>query len=198
MNRQSPAPRQLPRQGNPPAIGMLDAIRTSLSYRRMDKVERAALQQHRLQRMIAWARASSPLYQNLYSGLPDRPSLLELPTVNKQTLMPQWNDWITDPKVTLTQVNRFMENLDNIGRKLDGRYLVLTTSGSTGHPLISLCDPTANHVMGAINLLRSFARKEDLKAFMRRGGKTIGVFATGGFYLGNSSVRSRLLAMPWK
>ena len=33
---------------------------------------------------------------------------------------------------------------------------------------------------------------------MKAGKKTIGVFATGGFYLGNSSVRSRLLAMPWK
>ncbi|MDD6039305.1 MAG: phenylacetate--CoA ligase family protein, partial [bacterium] len=41
-------------------------------------------------------------------------------------------------------------------------------------------------------------RGEDLKAFIKRGGKSIGVFADEGFYLGNSSIRARLRTMPWK
>jgi phenylacetate-coenzyme A ligase PaaK-like adenylate-forming protein len=52
--------------------------------------------------------------------------------------------------------------------------------------------------MGGISARRSFARREDLKAFMKRGGKSIGVFADDGFYLGNTSIRSRLRSMPWK
>lgn len=52
--------------------------------------------------------------------------------------------------------------------------------------------------MAGINIMRSFARKADFMAFLKGGGKTMGVFATGGFYLGNSSVRARLLSMPWK
>lgn len=61
-----------------------------------------------------------------------------------------------------------------------------------------LCDRTANNVMGAVSASRSYARKEDMKAFIRRGGKSMGVFAEGGFYLANSSIRARLLMMPWK
>ena len=52
--------------------------------------------------------------------------------------------------------------------------------------------------MGGIAACRSYARKEDLKAFLKRGKKSIGVFADEGFYLGNSSIRSRLRSMPWK
>jgi phenylacetate-coenzyme A ligase PaaK-like adenylate-forming protein len=112
--------------------------------------------------------------------------------------MQHWNDWICDRDLTLEEVERFMEDKNNIGRKLKGEYLVFTTSGSTGNPLVSVCDRTANNVMGGISACRSFARKEDLKAFFLRGGKSIGIFADEGFYLGNSSIRSRLKSMPWK
>ena len=61
-----------------------------------------------------------------------------------------------------------------------------------------LCDKTVNNVMAAVSAGRSYARKEDLSAFIRKGGKSMGVFADGGFYLANSSIRSRLLMMPWK
>ena len=43
--------------------------------------------------------------------------------------------------------------------------MVFTTSGSTGNPLVTLCDDTTNNVMGGIAACRSYARKEDLKAF---------------------------------
>lgn len=76
--------------------------------------------------------------------------------------------------------------------------MVVTTSGSTGNPLVMLCDKTVNNVMAAISASRSYARKEDLSAFIRKGGKSMGVYADGGFYLGNSTIRSKLLMMPWK
>lgn len=112
--------------------------------------------------------------------------------------MQNWNNWPTDRNVTLKEINDFMQNPDNIGRKWQNKYIVFTTSGSTGHPLVALCDTTTNNVMSAINACRAYARKEDLHHFIKKGGKTIGVFATGGFYLGNSSVRANLLKMPWK
>ncbi|MDD3919883.1 MAG: phenylacetate--CoA ligase family protein [Eubacteriales bacterium] len=118
--------------------------------------------------------------------------------MNKRDLMAHFDDWTTDRSIQLSDINTFMENLDNIGRRFQGKCMVFTTSGSTGNPLVSLCDDTTNNVMSALSAARTFARKEDLSAFMKRGGKTIGVFATGGFYLGCSSVRARLLKMPWK
>lgn len=55
---------------------------------------------------------------------------------------------MTDRSVTLEQVNEFMQNKDNIGRKWRKKYMV--------------------------------------------------VYANGGFFLGNSTIRSKLLMMPWK
>ena len=183
---------------NGSSIGMFKAMRLCREYRGMDAAGRRALQDQRLAALVQYARAHSPYYARLYSDLPEEPALSMLPPVNKRALMAHWDEWVTDPNVTLAEVNAFMQNLDNIGRKLKGRYLVFTTSGSTGDPLVALCDNTTNNVMGAVNAMRSFARGEDMKRFLKRGAKTIGVFATGGFYLGNSSVRSRLLSMPWK
>jgi phenylacetate-coenzyme A ligase PaaK-like adenylate-forming protein len=148
--------------------------------------------------MVSHAKESSPYYRELYKNIGADVELCDLKPVNKVELMAHFDDWITDRSVKLADVQAFMQDPDHIGRKFRGEYLVFTTSGSTGNPLVALCDKTTNSLMGAINVRRAFARKEDLTAYIRRGGKTIGVFATGGFYLGNSSVRARLLQMPWK
>lgn len=112
--------------------------------------------------------------------------------------MDHWDDWVTDGTVTLQQMNDFMHDKDNIGRKWQGKYMVATTSGSTGNPLVMLCDKTVNNVMAAVSASRSYARKKDMSAFIRKGGKSMGVYADSGFYLGNSTIRSKLLMMPWK
>jgi len=177
---------------------MLRAWAQCSKHRKMNVSERTALCDEQLRQMVAWARSNSPYYSWLYRDIGTDFKLLDLPPVNKVELMAHWDEWVTDRTITLSQVNEFMGDPDNIGRRIKGEYLVFTTSGSTGNPLVALCDGTTNNVMGAVNATRALARKEDLANFIKRGGKTIGVFATGGFYLGNSSVRARLLKMPWK
>ena len=167
-------------------------------YEKMPEEKREKIQTKRLHDLVEYARKNSPYYRELYRDLPENYTLADLPETNKRTLMENWNDWVCDRELTLEDAERFMENKDNIGRKLHKKYLIFTTSGSTGNPLVCICDPTANNIMGGISAVRSYARSEDMKAFIRRGGKSIGVFADEGFYLGNSSIRSRLLQMPWK
>lgn len=177
---------------------MLAALRSCLKYRKLSNAEREELQLERLKTMVHFARMNSPYYAALYQSVGEKFSLSDLPTVNKTELMKNWNDWVTDRNVSLAEIQSFMKNIDNIGRKWNGKYLVYTTSGSTGNPLVSLCDVSTNNVTGAISALRSYARSEDMKAFIMRGGKSVGIYADSGFYLGNSSIRSRLLKMPWK
>lgn len=179
-------------------IGMFESMRLCAQYPKMSTGERITLQDKRLRQMVKWARENSPYYSQLYKNISEDFQLTDLPPVNKLDLMAHWDKWVTDNTITLSEVNEFITNSDNIGRKFKDKYLVFTTSGSTGNPLVSLCDSTTNNVMGAINASRSFVRKKDMSDFIKRGGKTIGVFATGGFYLGYSSVRARLLKMPWK
>lgn len=155
--------------------------------KRLGEEERKALQRERLKEIVEWARENSPYYAGLYQNLSEDFKLEDLPMVNKRELMENWNDWITDGNLTLEEVEKFMEDTGNIGRKIKNKYMVFTTSGSTGNPLVAICDDTTNNVMGGISACRSYARKEDLRAFMKRGGKSIGVFADEGFYLGKLS-----------
>ncbi len=179
-------------------IGLFRGMSLCKKYEQTSDTKREQIRQERFRQIVAFAKENSPYYANLYKNLPADAGESDYPPVNKQDLMKHWEEWCTDKNVTLREVEHFMENLDNIGRKINRKYLVFTTSGSTGNPLVLLCDPTVNNVMGAVNARRSFARKEDLTAFIKKRGKTLGVFATKGFYLSNVSVRSRLLSMPWK
>ena len=173
------------------------AMRLCAQYQRRNAEEREALQRARLKAMVEHARKSSPYYAALYRDLPESWTLSNLPPVSKRELMASFDDWATDRAITMAGVNEFLSKAENIGREYLGRYLVFTTSGSTGAPLVALCDPSANNVMAAVNAMRAFARKSDLRAFLKRGGKTMGVFATG-FYLGCVSVRAKQRQMPWK
>ncbi len=179
-------------------IGMMKAIKLCREYKKLDVQHRDALRKQRLAEIVSWAKDTSPYYARLYKDILDDFSLADLPAVNKRDLMANWDDWVTDRGLKRSDVTAFMKNMDNVGRRLNGKYLVFTTSGSTGNPLECICDKTTNNIMSAVNALRAFARKQDLRAFIARKGKTIGVFATSGFYLSNGSVRARLLSMPWK
>lgn len=179
-------------------IGICKAMMLCMKYKKLSESKKSKIRQERLNKIVRYAKEHSPYYRELYKNIGDEFKLSDLPPTNKRELMAHFDEWVTDRTVKLSDIIEFMKDLDNIGRKFKGEYLVLTTSGSTGDPLVMLCDRNTNNVMGAVTTMRSFARKQDLKAFIKAGSRTIGVFSTGGFYLGNSSVRSRLLAMPWK
>ncbi len=179
-------------------IGLLKALRLTARYRKMDAATRESLQKERLRAMVAWAKKNSPYYARLYRDVPEDFKLSDLPPVSKADLMAHFDEWVTDQCVKLADVREFMNDMDNVGRRFRGKYLVFTTSGSTGNPLVMLADKTVSNVMSAVNALRSIARKEDLMALIRRGNRTMGVFATGGFYLSNGSVKALHRSMPWK
>jgi len=166
-------------------------------YDRLPPAARDAVRQARLASLIQHARTASPFYRTRYTGLPGRVPLGALPPVTKAELMASFDEWITDPAVTSSALEDYLADRDNIGRKFANHYLVFTTSGSTGTPLVALYDRSANAVLGGLSTARGIQRTEDLAALVRRGGTSVGVFAEG-FYLGYASVRARQLAMPWK
>ena len=178
--------------------GIFKAMKLCMDYKKMPADKREQVRVQRFKDIVEYARENSTYYRELYKNMSADFTLEDLPAVNKADLMANWDNWVCDPELKLADVEKFMEDTDNIGAKLNKKYMVFTTSGSTGNPLVAVVDSTANNIMGGISAVRAYARKEDLKAFMKTGGKSIGIFADGGFYLGNSSIRSRLKTMPWK
>ena len=159
-----------------------------------EKLER--IQRKRLRALVDYARRNSPFYGELYGGLGADWTLGDLPPVTKPALMARFDDVVTDRAVTMTRVRDFTKDVDNVGRLLDGKYLVFQTSGSTGHPAVVLYDKGAIDTASAVAAFRTFARQEDFKRFMAHGKKTAGVFADHGFYLAAGMSRYLQLRMP--
>ena len=101
------------------------------------------IQERRLKKLVAYTSKYSPFYEELYRGLGADWTLGDLPPVTKPELMARFDDVVTDRTVTMARVRDFTRDIDNVGRMLDGKYLVFQTSGSTGHPAVVLYDKGA-------------------------------------------------------
>ena len=119
---------------------MLDLLRTEHGGPRALARRRDA----RLAALVLHARTSSPFYRELYRGLPtgDVP-LRDLPPVTKPQLMARFDDWVTDPDVTRTDLEAFVADPTLVGSRYRGRYFACTSSGTTGHPGLFVHDPAA-------------------------------------------------------
>lgn len=141
----------------------------------------ASRQRARLAEMVTFARANSPYYRKLYQDLPERvedPTLL--PVTDKKTLMASFDDWVTDRAVTIEKVRPFVENPDLFGKQFLGKYLVVTTSGTTGTHGIFLIDKRSLSVTGPLflRMLSAWLSAHDIFRIIAGGGRIGGVFAT--------------------
>ncbi|WP_245332162.1 phenylacetate--CoA ligase family protein [Bradyrhizobium sp. NAS80.1] len=167
----------------------------------------AQRQRARLGEAVAFARANSPYYRELYQGLPERiESSSVLPVANKQELMRRFDDWVTDRELSFAAVRGFVDNPELIGQRLLGKYSVATTSGSTGTPGIFLLDTHNWTVTLAFSLrvMMGWLSVSDMFRLLVRGGRAASVLAMGGHYIGATSFAAirtkrsarRLRALP--
>ncbi|QFU14737.1 phenylacetate--CoA ligase family protein [Microvirga thermotolerans] len=142
-------------------------------------------QQARFAEMVVFARTHSPYYRELYRRLPDRvDDPARLPVTSKSALMERFDDWVTDQSVTRDQVRAFVSNVELVGERLMGRYLVATTSGTTGTRGVFLIDDRSLAVTSAmaLRMLRDWLSFRDVLRIMAGGGRTAMVMATGGHF----------------
>ncbi|GAA1194642.1 phenylacetate--CoA ligase family protein [Pseudonocardia alaniniphila] len=152
----------------------------------------AARQRARLAAQVDYARTRSPFYRQLYAGLPERvedPRVL--PVTGKAALMDRFDDWLTDPAVTLQRVQEFVADPALIGRPFHGAhadYTVATTSGTTGTRGLFLLDGRALAVASVIfaralsGWLRPVTLPRALPRLTANRGRLALVVATGGHF----------------
>ncbi len=177
-------------------MGLIDKMLITRNGDHLSREKIEAVQKKRLRALVKFARERSPFYRELYAGIGDDPALTDLPPVSKPELMARFDDVLTDRNITMARIDEFTQDPDNIGRMIDGRYLIFKTSGSTGNPAVVLYDKGNIDVSSAVAAFRTFARKEDLRRFMKNGKRTAGVFADYGFYLACGMSRYLQLKMP--
>jgi len=160
-----------------------------------------ARRENRLAILIAFARARSPFYGDLYSSLPEGiRDLQDLPPVSKPDLMESFDDWVTDPGVTKASAEAFITDTDLVGDYYLDRYALWTTSGTTGEPGIFVHDSGALNVYAALGLLRgikAWMTTGTLLAFLRRDLRAAIVIATGGHWA-SEAVKELVRGLnPW-
>ncbi len=103
--------------------------------------ELLAIQQRRLVATARHAAAASPLYRELYAGieLADDLDVRALPVVTKDMLMERFDEWVTDPRLRLSQVEAHLERVRGDELYL-GAYRCLPTGGTTGSKGIFVYD----------------------------------------------------------
>ncbi len=177
-------------------MGLLGAMIKTSGGNIADRTKIEHIQEKRLKKLVRFARANSPFYQKLYAGIGDDFRLEDLPVTSKPQMMSDFDSVVTDRNITMSRIDEFTSDIENVGRMIDGKYLIFRTSGSTGNPAVVLYDKQNIDVSSAVAAFRTFARKEDYSAFMKHGKKTAGVFANYGFYLACGMSRYLQLKMP--
>ena len=117
-------------------MSIVDTMINSFLYERLySPSQQQAFQEKRLQKLVRYVKASSPYLGELYQNIGEDFSLRDLPITNKQMIMEHYDDWVTDRRIKLRDIQEFVSHTENIGRPFCGKYLVASTSGSTGYPL---------------------------------------------------------------
>jgi putative adenylate-forming enzyme len=106
-------------------------LRRTLRHReRWTRVHLLEHQQRELATLRAHAMQRSPFYRRLHRGVEAAP-LADLPVLTKATMMDNFDEIVTDPRLRLADLQAHLERLDG-NEQLAGRYWVSATSGSSG------------------------------------------------------------------
>jgi phenylacetate-coenzyme A ligase PaaK-like adenylate-forming protein len=101
--------------------------------------------------------------------------------------MEHFDEVVTDPSVRKADVLKYIADLGNIGSPYLAKYMVWTTSGTTGTPGIFLEDKNWDAVITAVNVLRmggEWYTMDVIRGLMKAGGNSVSVFANNGHFLG--------------
>lgn len=149
----------------------------------------ARRQQARLARLVEFARTASPYYRSLYRDVPERiTDPQQLPWAGKRELMEHFDDWVTDPHLTLARLDsEVLSDASRVGSLYRGKYLVVTTSGTSGEPAVLVYDRaswTAAGVVIRVREHRTLVRAAEWRAFLFRGLRAAALIADGGHFAG--------------
>ena len=160
----------------------------------------------RLAALLAAAFNDSPFYRQRRPGRGTAlPRLDQVAPVEKAELMQHFDDWATDRQISRASVDAFLREPAHLGDAYLGRYLVWTSSGTTGEPGIFVQDEQSLAAFDALDALRLHGGPSALLPWPAWGAlpRYAFVAATGGHFAGVASIaRLQRMAdavalMPW-
>jgi len=114
-----------------------------------------ARQQSRLRHLLVAAMRDPRFYRDHLHGMqPGNTPLARLPSVSRHDLMDRFDDWVTDPQLTLGELRAFSADPERIGEPYLGEYLVWESSGTSHEPGIFVQNAQTMAVYDALETLR--------------------------------------------
>jgi phenylacetate-CoA ligase len=125
-------------------------LKAGAQLRRHDAWSRDELEAHQRERareLLRHAAARSRLYRERIGGATD---LRDIEPVTKDELMERFDDWVTDPRLTLAALDAHLATLRG-DAYLHGEYRAMATGGTTGRRGIFVFDRAEwSQVLGVI------------------------------------------------
>ena len=108
-------------------------IRDTCVQRKWTRETLDEFRQEQLRSLVRHAIDRSPFYRELYQGIviDNNLAITDLPVMNKQMMMENYDQVVTDPRLKLSDLQDFIQQVKFDEVYLD-EYRVFTTSGSTG------------------------------------------------------------------
>jgi phenylacetate-coenzyme A ligase PaaK-like adenylate-forming protein len=113
------------------ALDVVEQARTLSARDHAPRADIEAVQQRRLDALVAHARERSPYYRERLRSPDGRVELRTLPTLDKATLMDRWDEIVCDPKLRRDTLLERLAGPPSAEPYL-GEYRVMSTSGSSG------------------------------------------------------------------
>ena len=144
----------------------------------------------RLARLLSSSLADSPFYRERRpAGRNGSMPLEAFEPVHKAELMRHFDDWATDRRIDRRSVDAFIADPQRVADAYLGRYLVWTSSGTSGEPGIFVQDEAALAAYDALDALRLQGLGGTLAPTSWRPGQRVAfVAATGGHFAGVASI----------
>lgn len=159
-----------------------------------------AWRERRTAALIARAMAASPFYRKRGAG-GGASRLADFPPTTKQELMAGFDDWATDRRITRAAAEAFVADPSRVASPWMGRYLVWSSSGTSGEPGLFVQDAASLAAYDAIDALRLRGRSplDNLSPLWGLGQRFAFVGATEGHFAGLVSMERmrRTMQGPW-
>lgn len=179
-------------------LSVSKAFSKSKEYSSMLPKDRVQLRKRRLYELVTYAKANSPLYASVYENLKDNFTLRDIPTITRDDIVSDYDNWATDRAVHLDDLYRYTERNSDSDRQSMylNKYHVVSSSGTDHEPMLSLYDANEARMLSVQHALRSFARREHIWQFVFRGMKLASIYSTGGVFFPNAFTQMRSKYLP--
>ncbi len=161
----------------------------------------ATFRERRFADLVRQTREHSQWFREAWRHLPAGDvELGSYPVTHKAVLMDAFDAWCTDRAIRRDDVERFIATRARIGERFRDRYVVWTSSGTTGTPGIFVQDAAALAAYDAlvgVPVMSSATRGCDWAAAAAQGGRAALVTADGGHFASIASWRRLTHGRPW-